>query len=631
MTTTEATPQHSAEPDHSAEAEQTPWLLRDPIRTGFLAILLLSLAVRYNILRDSFFITDDFMLQSRAMDHELGWDYLTRVHTGHFEPIGFGFMWLLTHLAPWNWTVAMLAMLVAQALVAILVWRMLTELFTRRAMVLVPFALYCLTPLTIPAYTWLSAAIIWLPLTAALAGAIANHAVYLRSGRWEDAVWAVFWFCFGLASFEKIVIYLPFIAVLSLALSPTVSLKVGEIVGLVRRTWVVWAGYAAASVAYLVIYLDGSSRAEASTNLAVPSLEQLSEFVYLSLFRTMIPGSLGGPWDWQPASYAGAMVDSPRLFDWVCWIVFAAIVVVSLITRRRIGRAWVALLVYLGGSIAALGIGRVAYSGPLAALETRYLADTVVPLVVVIGMCLMALDDEQDAWLPQARRWAAAIPRTTVAWTAGVACALWLALSLHSANGYAEFSAANPYKNFVKTTEASLRELPEGAQIFDTPLPVNLLGPLFMEYNDVSRFVAPVATPEQRADLATREFFDTPLMLTPEGTFEPFRVEGFASPAPLEDLCGWQPVDGRAAVPLTDPAYPWGWAVRVGYLSDGPTTGTIHLGEASQEVEFKAGLGEVFVSMVAGGSEVVIDGVDADVNICFGDAQVGNPVPVPAE
>lgn len=627
MTTTEAT---AAE---TSEGEETPWLLRDPIRTGFLAILLLMVAVRYNILRDSFFITDDFMLQSRAMEHSLGWDYLTRVHTGHFEPVGFGFMWLLTHLAPWNWNVAVVCMLVAQVLVAVLVWRMLTELFTRRALVLVPFAFYCLTPLTIPAFTWLSAAIIWLPLTAALAGAVANHVVYLRSGRWEDAVWAVFWYCFGLASFEKIVIYVPFIMVLSLAVSPTVRLTVGDIVGLLRRTWLVWAGYAAASVAYVIIYLEGSSRAEASAHLEVPTAEQLSEFVYLSVFRTMVPGMIGGPWDWQPASYAGAMVDSPRIFDWASWIVLAAVVVLSLLTRRRIGRAWLALLVYLGGSIVALGIGRVAYSGPLAALETRYLADTVIPLVVVIGMCLMALDDEEDAWLPHARRWAAAIPPSTRLRAGGVACAVWLALALHSANGYALFSAANPHERFVQTTRQSLEALPAGAQILDTPLPNDILGPLFMEYNDVSRFVAPVARPDQREALAAEQTFFSapPLVLTAEGTFAPVQVDGFASPPPFEGLCGWQPSEGAAAVPLTEPAYEWSWLVRIGYLADGTTTGTVHLGDAAQEVEFTEGLGEIFVPLVSGGPEVRIDGLDPGVNICFGDAQVGTAVPAPVE
>jgi hypothetical protein len=621
MTTTEATT------ERASATEETPWLLRDPIRTGFLAILLLSFALRYNILRDSYFITDDFMLQSRAMEHSLGWDYLTRVHTGHFEPVGFAFMWLLTRLAPWNWNVAMLAMLVAQALVAVLVWRMLTELFTRRALVLVPFALYCLTPLTIPAFTWLSAAIIWLPLTAALAGAVANHAAYLRSGRWQDAAWAVFWYCFGLASFEKIVIYLPFIAVLSLALSPTVRVSVRDILGLLRRSWVVWAGYAAASVAYLIVYLDGSARAGASTNLEVPSAEQLGDFIYLSVFRTMIPGALGGPWDWQPSSYAGAMVDSPRIFDWTMWIIFGAIIVTSFLTRRRIGRAWLALATYVAGSTATLAVGRVAYGGSLAALETRYLADSIIPLVVVAGMCLMALDDEEDAWLPEARRWLSAIPRSTLLWVGAGAGAVWLGLALHSANGYAAFSAANPYRSFVETTRDSLQALPEGAQIYDTPLPVDLLGPLFLEYNYVGQFVAPVATPQQRADLAARETYTSPVMLTPEGTFQPMRVDGYSSPPPMAGLCGWQSVDGRVAVPLNDTAFDWGWAVRVGYLSGEEATGTIRLGADAREVQFHKGLGEIIVPLVGGGPEVVIEDVTPGVTICVGDVQVGNPAP----
>lgn len=625
MTTTEVPPADAP------PAETTPWLLRDPIRTGFLAILAVMVAVRYNILRDSFFITDDFMLQSRAMEHSLGWDYLTRVHTGHFEPIGFGFMWVLARLAPWNWNVAMLAMLIAQVLVAVLVWRMLTTLFTRQALVLVPFAIYCLTPLTMPAFTWLSAAIIWLPLTAALAGAVANHVRYLHSGQWEDAVWAVFWYCFGLASFEKIVLYLPFIAVLSLAVSPSVRLTIRDLWGLLKRSWLVWAGYAAASVVYLVIYLDGASRAEASSHLSSPSLGELADFAYLSVFRTMIPGILGGPWDWAATGYAGAIVDSPRFFDWACWVVFAAVVVISLLTRARIGRAWLALLIYVAGSIATLAVGRVSLAGSYLALETRYLADAIVPLVIVIGMCLMALDGEDDAWLPQARRWLAALPSTTILWVSAVTSVVWVALAFHSANGYAAFTSANPHRSLVEQTRASLAALPEDSQIFNTKVPNGIMDGLFDEWIGVHKFLLPVATPEQRADLESRQVYTQPLVLTPEGMFQPMAVEGISSPPPFEGLCGWVAQDGQAAVPLSDPAFAWDWAVRVGYLSDAATKGTIHLGDASVQVEFFEGLGEVFVPLTGGGSDVVIDGLDPAVNICFGDAQVGNPTPAPAE
>ena len=44
------------------------WLVSDPVRTGFLLILAFTMAMRFNILRDSYFITDDFMLMSRAVE-----------------------------------------------------------------------------------------------------------------------------------------------------------------------------------------------------------------------------------------------------------------------------------------------------------------------------------------------------------------------------------------------------------------------------------------------------------------------------------------------------------------------------------------------------------------------------------
>ena len=53
----------------------------------------------------------DYMLSARAVENPLSWGYLTRVHTGHFEPIGFTVMWLLAHLAPLNWSVTVLVLI----------------------------------------------------------------------------------------------------------------------------------------------------------------------------------------------------------------------------------------------------------------------------------------------------------------------------------------------------------------------------------------------------------------------------------------------------------------------------------------------------------------------------------------
>ncbi len=153
------------------------WLVRDPIRTAVIVILLVSLAVRFSVVKDSFFITDDYMLSARAMENPLSWGYLTRVHTGHFEPIGFTVMWLLAHLAPLNWAVTVLVLIAGQAIFGAMMWRLLVEVFGRRPALLIPYAMFCFTPLTLSAFTWLAAAIIWLPLRIAAASQVKAESV----------------------------------------------------------------------------------------------------------------------------------------------------------------------------------------------------------------------------------------------------------------------------------------------------------------------------------------------------------------------------------------------------------------------------------------------------------------------
>jgi hypothetical protein len=607
--------------------ERDHWLVSDPLRTGFLLVLVLTMAVRFNILRDSYFITDDFMLMSRAAESPLGWDYLTRVHTGHFEPVGFGVMWVLAHVAPWNWGAAMTLLLAGQLVVAVLVWRLLVELFGRRPLTLVPFGLYCLTPLTAPATTWLSAAIIWLPLMAAVAGGTLQHVRYVRSGHLRHAVGAVLWLLLGFLSFEKVLILLPYLVVLTFAVQPQARFTARSIARLAQRTWVVWAGYAVAATAYLVVYASSARQSEGSERLVAPSPGQLWDFTYLSIFRTFVPASLGGPWSWQPISYAGALVDSPRVFDWACWIAAAAMVTASLACRRHMSRHWLSLLTYLAGSMAALAAGRVAFGGSIVALETRYLADAAIPLVVAIGTALMPLRGEPEPWMPVVARLRRSLSATAVAGALAAVLVTVSALSLHAVNAYAARSAENPHRPFVESVRASLKSLPDGAEIYDTALPVDIVGPIFEEYNLVSRFVAPVLSEKERERVYTQREFTRPYYLDPTGRFQQMAVVGAESPTLPEGSCGWNARAGQVAIPLDSRAFPWQWAVRIGYLADKDTTARVVLGQAEQEVHLDEGLGEVFVTLVGGGNSVEIQGLDPAAHVCVGDVQVGNPAP----
>lgn len=605
--------------------ENSPWLARDLVRTAVVVITVIALAARASVLKDSFFITDDFMLSSRAMENDLGWAYLTRVHTGHFEPIGFATMWILAHVAPLNWGVTALVLLAGQVFLSRQVWLLLTELFGRRPLALVPYTIFSLTPLTLPAFTWLAAAIIWLPLMIAIAGALRWHARYVRTGNPRHAIWAVAWFILGLASFEKIVVFLPYIVFYTVAVAHGTPVKLRSLWGLVKRTGWVWIGYLVTVGAYLVLYLPGVRSLSNDSPVSAPKLGPLSDFAFLSVARTFIPGAFGGPWDWQPTSYALAIVDSPRAFDWALWVLAAAVVVGSLVVRRGAGRFWLALLIYLLGSVATVAAGRVAFGGSIVALETRYLADAVIPLVVTLGACLMPLTDEHAPWSKVGLDFWRRTPRPVSIGALATTMTIVVALSFHAYGGYARFSTNNPARQFVTNTMESIDGLPASAQIYDTEVPGQIIGPLFAIYNTASRYLAPLL-PERKEELYQRRTFTNPYVLNASGALVPMRINPVGTSTPLPGGC-YPAADGTARIPLSQNLYAWGWAVRIGYLSSAPISATVVLGEDRQQVQFVDGLGEVYVSLVGSGKELVVTDVDPDVDFCVGDAQVGFPTP----
>ncbi|NMM35673.1 MAG: hypothetical protein HHJ13_17110 [Phycicoccus sp.] len=592
------------------------------MRTGLLLVLVITLSVRFSIIKDSFFNSDDFALTTKAIENH-GWGYLTEIGTGHFSPFALAVMWLLAHVAPWNWGAAALLLILGELVVAVLVWRLLTELFGRRLLVLAPFALYCLSPLTAPAFTWLAAALAALPLMAALAGALHHHVRYLRLGGRRDVVMATLWVLFGMASFEKILIYFPFVVVLTLALSPNTVIRKRPLLALIRRTWLIWAAYLATALAYVILYVARSGPHDGTALISLPPWGQFLDFANISVLRTFVPGAFGGPWAWATS----AMVNSPRAFEWICWTLALAVVGGTLMLRHRIGRAWTSLAVYLLCSFVVVGVGRLHYYDSWIGLSTRYLTDAVLPLTVVVGMCLLPLRDETNAWRPVAQSVSTRLPRAVRAGVGSVAGLMVVALAFHSLNGFATLATANPYRAFALTARESLAALPASAQVYDEPLPVNVLGPMFGNYNLISRFLAPVATVKRRHEMYALKSYTNPYYLTKEGHFVRMNVAGMESPERFPGVCGWTSRTDQIAVPLTESAYPWTWTVRVGYLAGLDTQATIVLGKARQQVQLHKGLGEVYLPMVGGGSEVRVEGLNPEANVCVGDVQVGHPAP----
>jgi hypothetical protein len=354
----------------------------------------------------------------------------------------------------------------------------------------------------------------------------------------------------------------------------------------------------------------------------------LTDFVYLSVFRTFIPATFGGPWDWQPTSYALAIVDSPRAFDWVMWILAAVVLFGSLLVRRHVGRFWLALGVYLLGSLATIAAGRVAYGGAIVALETRYLADATVPLVVTLGACLMPLRGEAHPWTSTGRDLLAAVPRRVGVVAVAVMAVIVTGISFHAMGGYARFSTGNPARAFVTNTVSSLERLPADARVWDTEVPGGIIGPLFAQYNLTSRYLSPLQDEQTRADVRTRRAFTNPYVLSQDGSLVPMGMSEVARSVPRTGC--YTSTGGTIEVPLTQRVAEWGWAVRLGYLADQSTVASVTLGDDTVSVPFTKGLGQVWLSFVSAGDRITVSGISPGVNFCVGDAQVGFPAPAAA-
>jgi len=239
----------------------------------------------------------------------------------------------------------------------------------------------------------------------------------------------------------------------------------------------------------------------------------------------------------------------------------------------------------------------------------------------------MPLGGELDAWLPLARSVSTRLPRAVRVWVGSVTGLLVVALAFHSLSGFAAHATNTPYRAFTVTARESLARLPASAQVYDQPLPVPVVGPVFGDYNLTSRFLAPVATAKRRQEMYALKSYTNPYYLTQDGHFVPMTVAGLKSAARPLGRCGWTARAGLVVVPLTEAAYEWTWTVRVGYLAARDTPATIVLGTGRTPVQLHKGLGEVFLRIQGSGREVRVEELDPGTDVCIGDVQVGTPAP----
>src|SRR5215218_9537753 len=352
------------------------------------ALIAVQLVIRAVLAFRGYFYWDDLILTGRAGTQGLlSPGYLFDDHDGHVMPGAFLVAGGITRMAPLNWIGPAVSLVVMQLLASLALLRVLHVVLGWRPVLLVPLTFALFTPLGVPGFAWWAAALNSLPMLAALAWVCGDAIMLVRTGNQRYAVTGLLVYVGGLLFFEKAAV-IPFVAFTIAALYAHVTGS-GSVQGVWRRGIRLWVASLAVTVAWIGVYLAVVDQKRWSFDVAM-TWDLLSR----SVTHGIVPGLVGGPWDWQrwaPAS------------PWATPLV--AVMAVSFLRKERIGVLWLAAVGYAIACQIPIYLMRSSRFTALELAQTlRYLPDLVVVLALLAAVGLCAPNRSGSAWLDVSRR-----------------------------------------------------------------------------------------------------------------------------------------------------------------------------------------------------------------------------------
>jgi hypothetical protein len=462
-----------------------PVLTRHRVTIACVGLIAISLAWKISFLTHFYLRQDDFQIMDFALKTKLSWSFLTRDDAGHLFPGVYAISWVLSRIALYNYAAAAAVTVILIAGASLAAWRLLRTLMGSRPAILIPLALYLLSPLAFPNYSlWITAAEA-LPLQIALFMSLDAHIHYVWTGKFRHAIAAAAWLLFGLVFFEKAAV-IPLLIFAVTAGFLTRRPLLAAIWAALTRLWKAWLLYLALLGAYAAVFLISIHH---SKSHVTPSSGHLILSFSSELTRdTLLPGLLGGPWQWfaspttPPAAYAYASPNSDLVV--VSALVVAGIIVASILIRRRAWRAWAILAGWvILADIVPIALGRLQNQSDAAifGLETRYVADAAAVLAIAVALAFwpVASPEEQTANRTSHRREFFGGPWRTVA--VGLVGIITLG-SIWSVQHFQTISspAAAANRSYIATARVALARAPSGIVIDSQLVPSSLMVGAFL-------------------------------------------------------------------------------------------------------------------------------------------------------
>ena len=575
------------------------------IGTAATVLIVAQLVIRGWLAARGSFYWDDLILIGRSTDHPiLSWDYLGHGHDGHFMPAAFLVAGLSTLIAPVQWWLPAITLVVLQAVASVAVWRMIRVVAPQaRLGALTALAFYLFSPMTVGTYLWWAAALNTLPMQAGLAIVVANAVLLIReperspASRRRLVVGAAMAFLVALAFFEKSLFIAPVAAAAALLATRGVSPK-----GSARTLWWSLAGIFAA---WTVLVLG-----VARTVDTAGSVGQTLTLAWRSIDDALVPSLVGGPWTWS------RWLPSPPMGEPALWMIVAGyLLIVGVVgwtsyTRRGAGWIWAGAALYaVGAQLPVMWIR----SSDQTALELgqtmRYLPDTA--LVIALAIALVAGRPRRTAGL------ASATVRRPLA-VAGIAALI--VSSCVSTAAYLTSWRESPTGPYLAQGRDALRTHPD-AVLFDQAVPLEVLTPMVYPYNRTSRIFGRVRDRAAFAD-QTEELtvLDEDGRAVPGGVSPQRTVEAGAG------SCR-RPVDGRLTAELSDRVMDWEWTVGISYCATVDGEIGVSLGSGPQRrVRVRQGLHPLYFQLSGAGDRLNIETLTPGLRVHTGTGRLGEPI-----
>jgi hypothetical protein len=600
--------------EHPEPQDATEWLRNNGVTVAALILIAIQLVWMAVLLAHFYFRQDDYYFLDKALAHRLSWSYLMSVDAGHMLPLGFALAWAMARISLYNWPLTSLLILALLAATCLALLRVLRTLFGNRPAILIPFTVFVFSPLSLAAVTWWAISLEILPLELAIFMAVDAHVRYLRGGRFRSALAAVGWLLFGMAAMDKGAV----VPLLLFALTSAFFVEGRWAVAAVRaarRYWRAWVLYGALLAGYgvvFVIQLFGSGNSTAS-----PGAASLAHFASTLVGVTLVPGLLGGPWQWQ--SLASAMANPPVALQQLSWVVAALVVIVSSGYRRHAWRAWAILFGWLmAADIVPVAVGRLAMLGAgfanLVGLQVRYVADTVAVFVLCLGLAFLPLAGEQTVRRFRLPAGTAAETRREIVRSARAATAVVLAIflagsfwSLQSLEGITHTEAARSY---IATAQAAIARAPHGTVIIDAPTPVMIMDPFFFHPSGNTSYVIGAMardTPARHLSWIASPHGVLPnlMIFDAQGRLRRAMLAGASSGPPPHGQRCWSVTTRGTSVPVHAALFPWAWTVRLDYAGPAAVL-ALRLGGKWAEMALPAGTHAIYVPLAGSGKQITV-------------------------